>query len=90
MFNCKVVRPRNVLRSMVKAMSHGGSGSGIFAAAEEHGVLFVIALAQHEAQMVVLHVLRRTAQADPAGDENRLRVAVAEGLQQIIAGEEFQ
>ena len=62
----------------------------MLAASEEDGVLLMVALAKHEAQVLVLHVEGRAAQANPARDEHRLRVAVSERLEQLVARQEIQ
>ncbi len=47
-------------------------------------------LTQREAQVLVFHMDRRTAALDTSGHENRLRVAAAEGLQQLVFIQKFQ
>ena len=54
------------------------------------GILFLIALAQHETQVMVLHVQRRSAQPDTPRDENRLGVSTSERLKQVVARQELQ
>lgn len=61
-----------------------------FTAAEEDGVLFAVALAELEAEVLVLHVDGRAAEVDVARHEDRLGVGVAEGLKEFVVGEEFE
>ena len=62
----------------------------MLAAAEKDGVLLVVALAESEAQVLVLHVEGRAAKTYSARDEHRLWVAVSERLEQLVARQEIQ
>lgn len=65
-------------------------GQDEFAAAKINGILLMISLPEHEAQVVVFHAYGRAAQPDISGYEDRLRIAVAEGLQQIVLAHELE
>lgn len=50
------------------------------AAAEKYRILLMVALAEHETEVVVLHVIGWAAEADVPGDEYGLRIGIAERL----------
>ncbi len=62
----------------------------MLAATEENRVLLVVSLAQQQPQVFVFHVEGCAAQTHPAGDKDRLRVAVAKGVEQLVAGEKIK